>query len=224
MNQGFGVFRVGFGEQLELLQRLVILVVGQQRLAQRVQRVGVARIHVGGPLVGGDGVLGTLQLVISRAQRHFHLRSAVVDRDSLNDFRGMGNVAAIRVETSQIEDHLFRIGLDGLGGLELVFRLLGLVFDGIELAQDHAVFHVFGLQRNNLFELGDGQVKRITGGRGRGDGVGSVAELAEVDAPQKLVSVHVIGRDFDQPAGGDLRLMDVASAEVKLGQAVIELG
>jgi hypothetical protein len=110
----------------------------------------------------------------------------------------VGNVAALGVEAGQVEHHFFRVGLDGLGGLELLFSLLGVVLDGVKLAQDHAVFNVFGLQRDDLFELGDGLVQNVAGWRSGGDGIGGVAQLTQVNAPQQLVGIDVVGSGLEQ--------------------------
>ena len=165
IHQRLGIFRIGFGQQLELLQGLVKLVVVEQRLAQRVQRMRVTGVHAGGALIGGNGILGLLQLVIGRAQGGFHLGAAVVHRDGLNDLGRVGKVAALGVKARQVQNHLFGVGLNGLGGLELVFRLLGLVLHGVELAQHHAVFDALRLQRHNPLKLDDGQVQGVAGGR-----------------------------------------------------------
>src|SRR5580658_6898334 len=125
----------------------------------------VGGVHIGGALVGGNGVLGLLQLVVGRAQGDFHLGAAVADRDCFDDLGGVGDVAALGIETGQVENHFLRVGLDGLGGLELVFRFLGQVLDGVELAQDHAVFDALGLQGDDLFKLGNGLVENVAGRR-----------------------------------------------------------
>ncbi len=223
VDEGLGVFGIGFGKQLELLEGLVELVVGEQGLAQGVEGVGIAGVHIGSALVGGDGVFGLLELVIGGAQGDFHLGAAVADGDGFNHLGGVGYVAALGIETGEVEDHFFRIGLDGLGGLELVFRLFGLVLDGVELAKDHAVIHALGLERNDLLELGDGLVENVAGGRGRRDGVGGVAQLAQIDAAEEAMGVDVVGRAFEQAAGGDFGIVEVPGAEVEIGEAIIEL-
>ena len=217
------VFRIGLGQLLILLERLVELVVAEQGLGQRGQRAHIARLHVRGALIGGDGVLGALQLLIGRAQGKLHLGRAVGDGDRLDDLGGMFHVAAIGVEPGQVENHFFRVGLDGLGDLELLFRLLVLVLDGVELAQDHAVLYLLGLQGDDLLELGDGLVQHVAGGRCRGDGVLPVAQLAQVNAPQQLVRLDVAGVVPDQLAGGGVGLARAPGAEVQIGQPNTQL-
>ena len=85
-----------------------------------------------------------------------------------------------------------------LRGLELFLGLLGVVLDGVELAQDHAVLDALRLQRDDLLKLRNRQIQRIAGGRGRGWRVLPVAQLAQVDAPQQLVRVDVVGRALQQ--------------------------
>ena len=82
--KGLGVLRVGCGKQLILLLRLVELVVAEQCLGQGVHGVQVARLHVERALIGRNGVLGLLQLVVGCAQCELHLRCAVVHRDVFN--------------------------------------------------------------------------------------------------------------------------------------------
>ena len=36
-----------------------------------------------------------------------------------------------------------------------------LMLDGIELAENHAVFHALGIERDDLFKFGNGQVERV---------------------------------------------------------------
>ena len=72
-----GVLRIGLGEELELLEGLVELVVAEQGLGQGVEGMRIPGIHVGGALIGGDGVLGLLQLVVNRAQGELHFGGAV---------------------------------------------------------------------------------------------------------------------------------------------------
>ena len=200
MDERGGVFRVGFREQLELFQRLVELVVGQQRLAQSVEGVGVAGVHVSRALVGRDGVLRLLHLVVSSAQSNFHFRRAVGNRDGLNDLNGVRKVTDIhKAERNQIQHHFFRIRLNGLGGLELIFSLFGLVLHGVKLAQDHAVFHIFRLQRHDLLKLRNGLVQHVAGGRCGRDGVVGVTQLAQINAAEQLVRVDVAGVVLSRP-------------------------
>ena len=124
MDQRLGVFRVGLGKRLILLERLVELVVAEQRRGKRIHGLQVAGLQVVGALIGGDGVLGLLQLVVKRAQRELHLGRAAVHGNSFNRLHGMLHVAAFGVEPRQVQHHLFRLGLDGLGGLELCFGLV----------------------------------------------------------------------------------------------------
>jgi hypothetical protein len=124
VDESFGVLRIGCGKLLILLERLVELVVAEQSLGEGVHGVQVARLHVHRALIGGNGVLGLLQLVVGCAQRELHFGSAVVHRDVFNDLGRMLQVAAFRVEAGQVEHHFLRLGLDGLRSLELLFSLL----------------------------------------------------------------------------------------------------
>ena len=60
------------------------------------------------------------------------------------------------------------------------------------------VFNALGLQRHDLFELGDGQVERVAGGRCGRDRVLLLAELAQVNAAQELMGVDIVGRGLQQ--------------------------
>ena len=88
-----------------MLQGLFELVVVEQSLSQRILSMQVARRHVGGALIGGDGLLGLLQLVVGSAQRELHFGGAVVQGNVLNHLGGMLQVAALRVKASQVEYH-----------------------------------------------------------------------------------------------------------------------
>ncbi len=76
-------------------------------------------------------------------------------------------VATFGIEPGQVENRLFRIRLDGLSGLELLFGLFGVVLHGVELAQNHAVLDALGLEAYDLFEFGNGLVEHVAGGRSR---------------------------------------------------------
>ena len=80
-----------------------------------------------------------------------------------------------------------------LRGLELLFSLLGLVLDGVELAQHHAVFNALGLQGDDLLKFGNGLVESVAGGRRGGDRVLRFAQLAQVDAAKQPMRVNVVG-------------------------------
>ena len=67
-------------------------------------------------------------------------------RNAFNDLGGMSQVAAFGIEAGQVEHHLLRLRLNGLGDLEFLLGLLGIVLDGVELAQDHAVLDALGLK------------------------------------------------------------------------------
>ena len=58
------------------------------------------------------------------------------------------------------------------------------MLDGVELAEDHAVFDALGQQADNLLELVDGLIQYIASGRGGGCAVLALAEPAKVNAPQ----------------------------------------
>ena len=222
MDERLRVLGIGRGQLRELLERLVEPIVVEQGLGQGVHGARVAGSHVGRALIGGNSVLGLLQLVVGRAQSEFHFGRAVIHGNVFNDLGGMGQIAAFGVEAGQVQDHFLRLGLDGLRGLELLFRLLGIVLDGVELSQDHAVFDAFGQQGDNLFKFGDGLVENGVRGRGRAACVFAFAELAQVNAAQQLVGVNVVGRGLEQAARGGFGLLHPANAEVEIGERVID--
>ena len=63
------ILRISSGNLLIGVLSIVELVVAQQGLGQRSLGIQVVRIHVDGLLVGGDGVLRVLDLVVTRAER-----------------------------------------------------------------------------------------------------------------------------------------------------------
>ena len=73
VNHDADIFRVGLEQIGELLERLVELIVIEQSLGQSVARGQVIGLKAGGAAIGGDGLPGLLQLLISRAQCIFHL-------------------------------------------------------------------------------------------------------------------------------------------------------
>ena len=134
-------------------------------------------------------------------------------------------VAALGVETSEVEHDVFRIGIDFLRGFELLFSLLGLVLHGVELAENHTVLNIFGLERNDLLEFGDCLVKHVAAGRRGRNRILGLAKLAQVNAAEELVRAHVVRRGLEQSAGGGFGFAQVArSAEVEVCEGVGELG
>ena len=103
----------------------------------------------------------------------------------LDHLGGVLDVAALGIQPGEIQHHFFGVRLDGLRGLELLFRLFGSVLHGVKLAEDHAVFHALGLERHDLFVFGDGLVEHVAVRRRRGDGILRFAQLAQIDAAQQ---------------------------------------
>ena len=75
----------------------------------------IFRIEIGRALVRVNRVLGALQLVVHPSQRELHLRRALGDGHSLDDFRSVRKVAILRIETREIEDDFFGIRIEILG-------------------------------------------------------------------------------------------------------------
>ena len=92
-----------------------------------------------------------------------------------------------------------------------------------ELAQNHTVLDALGLQGDDPLEFADGLVKNIAGGRGGGDGVGSIAQTTKINLAQQLVRINVVGRDLEQPSRRGFGFAHVAAVEVEVGQPVIQL-
>ena len=95
--------------------------------------------------------------------------------------------------------------------------------DGEELAQQHTILDALRIERDDLGEFGDRLVQRIAGGRYRGWSVLLFAQLAQVDAPQQLVRVEVVGRALEQFARHALGLADAPYAKVQIGQRIVQL-
>ena len=171
VNERAGVIGIGVGQLLVFLHGRVELVVVQKGLRKRAHGAHVAWFDVDGPLISGDRVLGTLHLVVCGAEGELHFAGAVGFGNGFNYFCSVLKVAALGIKTRKVQDYVLGVRLDCLCGLELLLCLLGQVFDGVQLPEDHAVFHVPRFERNNLFVFGDGLVERIPAGRGRGNGV-----------------------------------------------------
>ncbi len=117
-------FGVGVGELAVDLEGGIELIVGEEGLAECAEGADVTGIDIDGALVGGDGVLGVLELIVGRAEGELHLGGAVLDGDGFDYFDGVLDVAALNVEAGEVEDNIFGVGVDGLRGLELVFGFL----------------------------------------------------------------------------------------------------
>ena len=87
--------------------RGIELIVVEQRLRQGAHGAHVARLNIDGALIGGDGVLGALHLVVCRAQRELHLGGAVGFGNGLDHFGRVLEVAALGIEAGEIQDHFF---------------------------------------------------------------------------------------------------------------------
>ena len=107
VNQRLGVVGIGFGQILVLLQRIVELIVVEQRLRQRIHGLQIAGLQIFRALVSRDRILGLLHLVVQRAQREFHLRRAPIHGNRLNRLHRMLQVAALGVEPRQVQHHIF---------------------------------------------------------------------------------------------------------------------
>ena len=64
----------------------------------------------------------------------------------------------------------------------------------------------------------------VAAGRGRGDGVLSLAQLAQINAAQELVGVDVVGRSLEQAAAVASASCRWPDAEIEIGQRVVQLG
>ena len=97
------------------------------------------------------------------------------------------------------------------------------MLDRVELAQNHVVLDALGLQGDNLLELRDGLIENIARARSRRAGAFPFSQLAQVDAPQQLVGVDVVGRRRQQRPRRHLGVVHAAGAEVEIGQGVVDL-
>ena len=228
MNQRLGVVGIGFGQILVLLQRVVELIVVEQRLRQRIHGLQIAGLHILRALIRRDRVLGLLHLVVQRAQRELHLRRAPIHGNRLNRLRRMLQIAALGVEPRQVQHHVFGFGFDRLGRLELRFRFFGLVLDGVKLPQHHVIFHALRLQGHNLLELRNRLVQhlvlrialRVAGRRGSSARLFALAQLAKVNPAQQFVRVNVVGRALQQRPRRHLGIVHAAHAEIEIGEIV----
>ncbi len=113
--------------------------------------------------------------------------------NGLDDLGGVGKIAVFGVETGEIEDDFFGVGIDVAGRLELLFGFFVLMLYGVELAEHHAVFHALGIERDDLLKFGDGLIERVAVGRRGGNGVLRFAQLAQIEAAKQTMRVDVVG-------------------------------
>ncbi len=224
MDERGNVIGISFVDILINFERGIELTIVEQGLGEGAHGARITGFDVDGALIGLDGVLGTLKLVVGGAKRKFHFAGAVLHRDGFNDLGGMIEIAGFTVKTGKIQHDIFRVGIDGLRGLELFFSLLRLMLDVVELTENHAVFDIFGLERDDLFVLGDGLIEDVAAGRRRRDGILRFAELAEVEVSEQLVGVDIVGRSFEQGARGGFGFVHFAGAEVEICERVVQLG
>ncbi len=131
----------------------------------------------------------------------------------------MLQVALLAIEAGEIEHHLFGVGIDGLRGLELLFRVRGVVVDVVELTEQQAVFDAVGFKADDLDVLGDGELEHFVGR----SAVLHVAERAQIDAAEELVRVEAVGVFLQQILRGVDGVADAAGLEIELGQPVVEV-
>ncbi len=98
------------------------------------------------------------------------------------ELEGVGGtleVALLAVEARHVEDDLFGVGVDLLGGLELRLGLGGVVVEAVELAEEEMGLDVVGLELGELLVLGDGELQHLAGLGGLHVAEGTEIDLAE---------------------------------------------
>ena len=217
--QRLRILWVGRGDLLVGVLRILKLIVVQQRLGECALGIQVVGIQIDGLLVGGDGILRVLDLVVSGAQCEGELGGAVIFRNGLQRRDGALEVAAFAIEPGEIEGDVFGVGIDLPRCLELLLRQLRVVVDGVELPEHEVALDVGRVKRADLLVFADREIEHLLR-----SAVLHVAQRVQVDAAEQLMSGDILGVALDGVLRGQDRVAHAAGAEVELGQAVVQKG
>ncbi len=158
---GLRILGIRVGNDFVLLQSGVGLAIIHQVLGQAADRVQIVPVEFNRLPVGGDRVLVLLLLFVGVAESRVQFGRAGRVRDGTQHFAGASGVALFVVQIGQSGDRFFGIGLQLDRGLEFALRLLQIVVQPVEAAQQKVVVHVVGLDLDDLFVLLDGQLENI---------------------------------------------------------------
>ena len=125
-------------------------------MASRLSLIKLNRLAV-----GIDRILVLLLLLVGVAQRRVELGGAGRIRDGAQHFAGARGVAFFVVEIGERGDSLFGIRIQLDRGLELAFRLLQIVVQAIEAAEQKVVIDVVGFDLDDLLVLLDSQLENV---------------------------------------------------------------
>ena len=128
----------------------------------------------------------------------------------------MRSVAFVAVQQGESGDGFFGVGIELDRDLEFGFRLLQIVVQAIEAAEEKVVINITGFDLDDLFILLDGQledvVRAIAAAR-------HIAEGAQINSAEQLVSFEIVGVAFDDVLGFEHGVADASRLDVELGEA-----
>jgi len=101
MNQRASVVGIGLGQRLIVLERGFELAVIEQSLPQCIHGGHIAGLQICRALVGGNGILGSLQLVVGRAEGKFHAGRAIGLGNGFNHLGGVVQVVGFGVDRAR---------------------------------------------------------------------------------------------------------------------------
>ena len=212
---GLRVFGIGVGDDFVLFECGVELAVVQQIFGEAANGVEIVAIE-------NDGVVvrrrwrscNPCAVRRLRRERHRAWRSGR-SRESSQNFQRVRRVAFVGVEHGQRGHGFFGTGIDLDGGLEFAFRLLHIVVQAVEAAEQQMIVDAVGIELHNLFVLVDGQLQDVVGA----GAAGHVAERAQINAAEQLVGFEILGIALDDVLRFFDGVGDAAGLYVEFGQA-----
>jgi len=128
----------------------------------------------------------------------------------------VGSVAFVAVKQGESRNGFFGIGIELDGNLEFAFRFLQIVIQAIESAEQKMIVNVIGFDLDDLFVLLDGQLEHIVAAVAVSR---HVAERAQIDTAQQLMSFEVVGVAFEDVLSFEHGIADASGLDVELGEA-----
>ena len=158
---GLRVFGIRVGDDFVLFERGVELAVVEQVFGEAANGVEIVAVENDGVLVGVDGALVILALLVGRAEGGVELGGARGVGNGAQNFQSVRRVAFVGVEHGQRGDGFFGAGIELDRGLEFGFGLLQIVVQAIEAAEQKVIVDAVGIELDDLFVLIDGEFQNV---------------------------------------------------------------
>ena len=126
----------------------------------------------------------------------------------------MTRVSFVGVKHGEGGDGFFGIGIDFDGGLEFSFRLLHIVVEAVEAAEEQVIVNAAGIQLSDLLVLIDSKLKNVVGAGASGH----IAKRAQVNTAEKFVGLKVLGIALDDVLGFADGVGNASGLHIELGE------